>query len=350
MRVTRTALLPTLALASVVALAGCTQNGGTQTLSYEDSPLSAYLSAAWGSGSDMSIEEQQKQLDEQTREIEELTATCMKEAGFEYTPDVNNGGTITGDDGLWQPDSREWVAQYGFGVFNNPYADQQIGDGEEYVNPNQDYVSSLSESEQSAFYSTLSGESPTEEQANDPDFDWSALDRGCQGEANDQVSNSSRQQELYAEYEPLLQRVNDLYSTMQSSAEMKDLDGAWATCMSDAGQSGYTRQSEPSEKLYEAQNAFYEEQNTASENFDFENATSAEIEAFYAETDPTSTPEWKQQAEDEIEIALADFDCRTKTDYANKSLRLQFDAEEKFIADNKSELDAFKAAAEQANG
>lgn len=349
MRVTRTALLPAVALASALALTGCTQ-GGNGSLSYEDSPLGTYLAAAWGSGADLSIEDQQKELDRQNREIEELTAVCMKEAGFEYIPNLENGGTIMGDDGLWQPDKREWVAQYGFGVFNNPYNQQAMGGGEEYVDPNQDYIESLSESEQTAYYQTLSGEGATEEQANDPDFDWATLDNGCHGEASEQVYNSSGQQDLYTEYEPLLQRMNEVYTTVQSSAAMKELDRAWAACMADAGHTGYTRQAEPTEQLYEVQNTLYESQNAAFEDFDYENATEAELEALYAANDPTSTPEWKQYAEEEIEIALADFDCREKTDYTDKSLRLQFDAEEKFIADNKAELEAFRAAAEQANG
>lgn len=349
MRVIRTALLPAAAVAAVVSLAGCGQIGGG-TLSYEDSPLSTYLSAAWGGGIDVSVEEQQKQLDDQNREIEELTAACMKEAGFEYIPNTSNGATIMSGDDLWQPDKREWVAQYGFGIFNNPYNEQDMGSTEEYVDPNQEYVASLSESEQSAYYVTLSGEGVTEEQANDPDFDWSTMDNGCQGEASEQVYNSSAQEDLYAQYEPLMDRMSELYTTVQSSAELKELDREWAACMADNGQTGYTRQSELTEKLYEVQNAFYEEQSTAYEDFDFENATEAEIAALDAASDPSSTPEWKQQAEEEIELALVDFDCREKLDYTNKSLRLQFDAEEKFIADNKAELEAFRAAAEQANG
>jgi len=332
MRVIRTALLPAAALVTALALAGCTSGGG-DTLSYEDSPLNTYLASAWGG------------------EIEELTAACMKEAGFEYVPNLQNGGTIVGDDGVWQPDKREWVAQYGYGVFNNPYNEQQnSGSSEEYVDPNQDYVSSLSESEQTAFYATLYGEGATEEQANDPDFDWSTLDNGCQGEASDQVYGSSSQQDIYTEYEDLLNRISEVYTSVQSSAELKALDKEWASCMADAGFSGYTAQSEPTQKMYDVQNALYEDQNSAYEDFDYENATEAELEAFYAANDPTTTPEWKQHAEEEIEIALADFDCREKLDYTNQSLRLQFAAEEKFIADNKAELEAFRAAAEQANG
>ena len=55
----------------------------------------------------------------------------------------------------------------------------------------------------------------------------------------------------------------------------------------------------------------------------------------------------KALGEREIEIALVDLDCRTKTSYTEEALKIQFDLEERFIADNKAELEAFKAAAEQ---
>ena len=55
----------------------------------------------------------------------------------------------------------------------------------------------------------------------------------------------------------------------------------------------------------------------------------------------------KALGERELKLALIDLDCREKTSFATKSLEIQFALEEKFIAENKTELEAFKAAAEQ---
>jgi hypothetical protein len=44
---------------------------------------------------------------------------------------------------------------------------------------------------------------------------------------------------------------------------------------------------------------------------------------------------------------VADLGCREKTDYRQQQLKIQFAAEEQFIADHKEELDALKARAEQ---
>ncbi|MDI6943670.1 MULTISPECIES: hypothetical protein [Microbacterium] len=352
MRTTRPLTLVASAAILTATLAGCSQQGGGEPeLSWEDSPLNEYTAAVYGS--DLSPEEQQKQMDEQTREIEERTAECMQAEGFEYVPNLQNGGVVFEDDGVWDPESREWVAQYGYGMFNDPWQDQPQPEPEEYVDPNQEYIESLSESEQLAYNETLYGEQPSEDEMNDPEFDWDAFyetaDRGCNGEASDEVYGSNLWDKLYEEFEPLMTKMDELYTTVQESPEMVELDAEWASCMADAGHAGYTKQADPMNELSEKQNAFYEEQNAAYEDFDFENASEEELAALEEQSDPTQTPEWKELAEKEIEIALVDLDCREKTDYRDASLRIQFELEEQFIADNKTELEAYKAAAEQAS-
>src|SRR5690606_19349872 len=102
----------------------------------------------------------------------------------------------------------------------------------------------------------------------------------------------------------------------------------------------------------DAQNEFYDLQSKLYDEAwanepDFENATAEEIDAYYESADPTNSDEWKEAAEKEITVALADLECRDKVDYTNKALKAQFELEEQFIADNKAERDAFRAAAEQ---
>jgi hypothetical protein len=222
---------------------------------------------------------------------------------------------------------------------------------EEYIDPNQDYVESLSESEQEAYYAVLYGESPTDEQAEDPDFDWSTLDMGCSGNASDEVYGSSAYDAIYEQFQPLMDRIQQLYETTQDAPEMSDLNAEWASCMADAGHTGYTAQMDAANFFYEEQNKFYEEQNALYEEFDWENASEeelAEMDAKAAEMDPSTSPEWEALAEQEIQVALADLECRDKTDFLAQSLQIQFDLEEQFIADNKADLEALQAAAEQA--
>ncbi|MGW9113945.1 hypothetical protein [Microbacterium sp. NPDC055683] len=357
MRTTRPLLLAASASALALGLTACstTGGGGANELDWEDSPLYEYTNA--GYGGDLSIEEQQAQADEQNREIEEKTAACMQEQGFEYIPNLDNGGVVYGeDDGVWDPESREWVEQYGYGIFNDPYAEQNAEmseQGEEYVDPNADYVATLSESEQTAFYEVLYGESPSEEESMDPEFDWDAFyetaDQGCYNTASNEVYGSDQWEDLYEQFQPLMDAMNELYTTTQESDAMVELDAEWAACMADADYAQYTKQAQPTEELYEQQNAFWEDQNAAMEEIDWETATEEEIEALSQSTDPSQSDEWKQAAEDEIPLALADLDCREATDYRDRALEIQFELEEQFIADNKAELEAYKAAAEQAS-
>lgn len=310
-------------------------------LSYEDSPLSKYFEASFGG--DMSVEEQQKQIDEQTRVQEELMAECMKEEGFEYIPDLDNGGVIISseDDVVWEPDDKDWVAQYGYGMVNSPYSDSMMTPSEEeYVDPNADYVMSLSESEQTAYYETAYG-APMEGDGSEAEvieYNWE--DAGCQGWAQHEAGGEDPWQA--AEFAPLLQKMQELWETSQNAPELAGINAKWSACMEDGGQPGFETQPEAAESISDAQNKIYEEVSLASADGGADGEITPEDMI-----DPNDTPEMKELGEKEIALALVDLECREKTSYTEESLKVQFALEEKFIADNKADLEAFKAAAEQ---
>ncbi|WP_218682624.1 hypothetical protein [Microbacterium sp. BF1] len=325
------------ASAMVFILTGCGGASSDDKLSYEDSPLSQYLSAAWGG--DLSQEEQQKKMEKEQAQVEELVAQCMADEGFEYTPNASNG-TVISDGGEWEPEKREWVEKYGYGYVNSPFAEQveENPSEEENSDPNADYVSSLSESEQTAFYETLYGPSPAEdEMAEDGSYEYSWEDAGCQGWAQHEVQGDDITQA--EEFSALRTKMEELTTASQESPELVDLNAEWASCMADKGEPGFTKQAEAAESIMEEQNKIYETAyGDGSEPVDTE---AADFE------DPSKSPEMKALGERELKLALIDLDCREKTSFATKSLEIQFALEEKFIAENKTELEAFKAAAEQ---
>ncbi|MBO0981949.1 hypothetical protein [Microbacterium sp. SD291] len=325
------------ATALALSLAGCAGAGGDEGLSYEDSPLNKYLSAAWGG--DMSPEEQQKQMDERQREQEELMAECMAEEGFEYTPNLQNGGMVmSGDDIKWEPEKKEWVEKYGYGMVNSPFNEQEMPEPEEYVDPNQEYVESLSESEQQAYYEVAYGVPPTEEEiGEDGSYEYNWEDAGCQGWAQHEIDGEDPWQT--DEFADLRKKMEELWGSTQESAEMKDLNAEWAACMEDAGEPGFKTQTEAQMSISDEQSKIYE-----ASYGDGTTPVDTESPEF---VDPSQSPEMKALGEREIELALVDLDCRKKTGYAEESLKIQFAREEKFIADNKADLEAFKAAAEQ---
>ncbi|WP_102192784.1 hypothetical protein [Microbacterium aurantiacum] len=328
------AIFATTAL--VLALAGCSGGPGADKLDYEDSPLNKYLSAAWGG--DLSPEEQQKQFDEQSRQQEELMAECMAAEGFEYKPNTQNGGVAFSDDGgEWDPESREWVEKYGYGMVNSPWNEQmEENPPEENTDPNADYIASLSESEQTAYYETLYGAPPEEDAMTEgATFEYNWEDAGCQGAAQHEVQGDDPWQA--DEFAGLVEKMNELWSSTQESPEFKELNAAWASCMADAGEPGFKAQQDASTSISDEQSKIYEAAYG-------DGTTPVDPETV---EDPNKSPEMKKLGEREIELALKDLECRKETSYQEKSLKIQFAQEEKFIADNKADLEAFKAAAEQ---
>lgn len=326
------------AAALALTLTGCAGAAGGE-LTYEDSPLGQYFSSAYGG--DLSQEEQQKMWEEQQRAQEELMAECMAEQGFEYKPNVQTGGMISsGDDIEWEPEKKDWVEKYGYGIVNSPFT-ESMGDGsteEEYVDPNQEYVESLSESEQTAYYETAYGVPPEEDElGDDASYEYNWEDAGCQGWAqHEQQGEDPWQSDEFAD---LRTKMQELWNSTQEAPEYKELNAAWASCMDEGGEPGFSAQADAQQSISDEQNALYEAASGGE-------ATEVDPESLEA-VDPMTSPEMKALGEREIELALVDLDCRTKTSYTAESLKIQFALEEKFIAENKADLEAFKAAAEQ---
>lgn len=314
-----------LALAAAVLLtAGLTACSGPASGGAPDpvdSPLNKYMSAVWGG--DLSEKEQQARFEKENKQREELIAECMAEEGFEYIPAVQNGGMVfSGDE--WKPEDREWVAQYGYGMVNFPGRDEPVPADEEWVDPNQDYVMSLSESEQQAYYETLSGPPIPEDQLNeDGSYEWNWETAGCHGYAQHEMEEQNPA--MSDEFEPLMKDIEEFWTETQESDAFDEINAEWSSCMADAGHSGYDTQADAQMQFNDELNEYYENQTE------------------WVEDDP----ELAELGEREVEIALADLECREKTGYRAAHAEIQFALEEEFIADHKAELDALKAAAEQ---
>ncbi|KQW07581.1 hypothetical protein ASC66_00840 [Leifsonia sp. Root4] len=313
----------------MLALSGCAAagSGGGGELSYEDSPLGMYTTALYG-------DIDQEKFEAQQAEVEELVAACMKEEGFEYLPNTQNGGgVVMSSDDMEDRETEEWVASNGYGMIQSAeqMAEQQA-QSEEFVDPNAEYTASLSESEQAAFYETLYGPGPSEEEmeameAGDGSYEYNWETAGCQGAAQNEVQGGAQDAYNDPKFAGLFEKMNELYTKAMEQPAVKELDAKWADCMADAGYSEFTSKSEAMMSISDAQNEFYENQ-----EFDETGVPIAPDEA--------AMEELRQK---EIDVALADFRCSEKLDYMQKSLEAQFALETQFVEDNKSELDALLA-------
>ncbi|WP_217135447.1 hypothetical protein [Leucobacter chinensis] len=328
------ATLATVGAATLV-LSGCSSNTEPND---EDHPLTPYFTAIYA-GQDMTQEDYDKQhADEQA-----LIAECMVKQGFEYKPDTNGGVIVYEEEDTEEDSGPEWgtlefAKEYGYGIVDwpgmNDMPTPSEDEGEEYFDPNEDYVMSLSESEQQAYYEALSGPGPTDEQMElieeGGDFDWDSLDQGCYGEAQKETQNNPAM-DLYEdpEFTDLMQDIENLYNDMQDDERIKKLNGDWAECMAKEGLSDYSDRNLAQESLQEEWNEKTEELN-----------------ANNGEND-----EWKEPSQDvkdefqkrEIEVAVADFTCADKLKWDKINSDVDIDLSQAFVDKNKAQLDAMVA-------
>ena len=312
-------LLTTIATAALLALtlAGCSADAAAK-LDPAESPLTKYMSAMnQGYDEDSMVAQQNEQ--------EALIASCMADEGFDYVPVDNSqySGMMSADDGE-EYGTEKWVAENGYGMSQSPeqIAEQQE-QSQEFVDPNQDYVTSLSEGEQAAYYEVLYGVPPTEEEmGEDGSYEYNWETSGCQGFANHEIDGDQPSQDEHA---ALFEAMNAMYEASQSSPTLVELDSEWAACMADAGYATFTKKNDAQESISTAQSELYENQ-----------TGNGPDEAMLAE-----------MREQELAVAMADFTCAEEVDYTDASMSVQYELEEQFIIDHKSELDALIADSEQ---
>ncbi|QRY39631.1 hypothetical protein JVX92_08720 [Microbacterium hominis] len=320
---TRIATTTLAAVALAISASGCTaasDGSGGKT----DSPLMEYLGAVYGTN--LSASEQEQRYAESQKKSEELVAQCMKDQGFEYTPNTQNVSFSAGDADMWKPDDRDWVSQYGYGMVKNPMSDQPAQETP-YTDPNQGYLDSLSQTEQTAYWEALYGPQPTEDQLGEDgsyEYDWKTA--GCQGAAQHETNSDPMQDEQFAS---LNEAINTFYTDMATNTAFAEINQKWSSCMSDAGHTGFSAQTDAQMSISNKLSSYYEKMSGSSGAQE-------------------NDPELATLAEEEVAVALADLDCRTKTGYTAEQQKVQFELERQFIADHKAELEALKAAAEQA--
>ncbi|QIM16155.1 hypothetical protein G7067_06540 [Leucobacter insecticola] len=294
------------------------------------------MSALWGAD-DFS----QEKFDKQQQQVEELVAECMTKEGFEYKPSVHSGMAILGgeeEDGpVWG--SPEFAEQYGYGIVDFPGAGGESlqPDPDEYVDPNQTYLDGLSESEQEAYWETLHGPAPTEEEMaamEDSEggyfeYDWKK--QGCYGAAQHEVDSKENPSFGAAEdpeFKDLFTAMQDLYAPLMGEGDNKtiaELDRKWLDCMTKAG---YTEYSSPNQIRQALNNEYFSEMQEPGPDGD------------YKEPDEKAKKEFQKK---EIAVATADARCKKDLNYDAKQQEALFEIEQKFVDEHRAKLDALLA-------
>lgn len=313
---TRPTAITALGLAGILVLSAC---GGTDTPPAEaDSPLTAFYESISG---DLSPEAQEKKFEEQNRKAEELIAECMAEEGFEYIPNIQNGASFSMSDEEF--DAAKYAAENGYGMsIMQEMSPEQTAEMEAYVDPNQEYVAAMSETESAAYGLALSGDpaiwdvGPDGENPNP-----TPEEMGCQGTANDEASGGMSALNESEDVKAFDEIMTIHWESITKDPRLVEATSKWSDCMADAGYD-YKLLEEPSNHFMEQSNALYSEENPDGPD----EATLTELQDLERET------------------AVTDNTCREKVKYDDIYRTVQFDLEQKIVDENKDLLDRVAAA------
>ncbi len=333
---------------------GAVETTSTVDAGAADEPDSLADFFGWPTGDDPAAA--QAQAEQEQRKIEELVAACMANEGFEYIPVDHSMGGFE-----FAFDEEEFVREQGFGIttwYGNE--EQFFQRDEEFVDPNQDIVEAMSDSERDAYYEALHGPPDQGEPQIDPEtgeeyYEWEGFGEGCFGRAEEQVYGV--QQEMWTELGPLME---EMWERIQADPRVLEANADWSACMADRG-FDYTDPEDMYESLFDDLQSRFEEIVGPNGGFadPFEGWSEEEIEAFFEEKSEEEVEEFFRQAEQEVQqnvdqealaalqqeerdLALANFECQA--DMREVMVEVQADYEADFIRDNRDALEQIRDA------
>lgn len=381
-------------LAAVLALTACggggdddvasddaasddTESDSTASDGFEyESPLGEFL--GW-STADFDAEDEQARFEEQERQVQEQIAECMREQGFEYIPiDTSAQRAFFEDleDGLeWG--SKEWTEKWGFGVTTQRFSQNQVGpdlvghtwdsfDQEGPPDPNREYVESLSEDEQQAYYEALYGgedDSPIpiwEEEGREPtDEELAAFEEewlenyqptGCEPVAYEEIFDFGDEGDWQRFDEEFGEALMELETRFESHPDVIAHRDEVRACVEDKGVE-YLSQEEAWEHFDAELNAAglgWMDEPDPLEGIDTTNFTDEDYEQAYREFQNRPLADDKLVAlaelqQIEIETALALYDCGGGWEQEQQVLAdVRIELEEEFLAANADRLAEFE--------
>lgn len=266
-------------------------------------------------------------------QVQQSIVECMKADGWEYQAvDYSAGGND-----VYTQEYQEQVAdpvaygeKYGYGVVRGyDLGQDQSNSPTEFVDPNNDYVNSLSPDEQTSYYESLYGDQSGFEVTDDTGtFTPPPLEeQGCQGKAQLEVYGDSPFNDP-----DMSQRLQEIMDDAQNDPDVKDATDRWATCMSDIDSSyDWKSPDEIYSYLYDKLNTAQGYSNTVTT--DGSGGVISEAIPIGGDGPDTTQPEVDEAAiedlrAEELQIWTDDNSCQEKVDL----LQVRRDAEQR-IAD-----------------
>lgn len=321
------------------------------------------LADFFGYGTD-DPEAQQAEFRDQEARVQEAIRRCMAEQGFDYQPVLPPDSAFQ----VYGPeDEEERVRTQGFGITTWFGNEDQMDRGEEWVDPNQDALEEMSDSEREAWQEALHGTQEEQEELMELEVDeetgetvhmMTGFGPGCYGEAQEaEYGDMNQTQELWEQLQPAM---DQMHQRVEADPRIIELNEEWSSCMAEAGyevesrndmyETVYQDFQERFDELVGAQGGFSDPfEGWSQEEIDafFEENTQEEIDAFFEEAQETARAEVDMEAvealqQEEIDMAVANFECSDGWQDAYTEISQEYEAD--LIAENREILEQIREA------
>lgn len=320
--------------------------GTTSGVEWTPGPLDEFQSRIFGWSTDPAQQETQAEaqarIDREGREDQEMIAACMAEQGFLFNVRTENFGSVIFMDELDGPawGTREFAEIYGFGMANDPWAQQRdeigISDSEVvWVDPNQELLDSMSDAERAAWEEALWG-------APQDGDTWDPMLAGCNGQAQ---AARWPEQNVDAQFVTLQNEMDLVWQQMQNDPRLTARNAAWATCMASAGYPGFADLNALHQSLNDEWGLVqgWVQNNEIWGNWNWDLHPEGPDESDLFEANPADIDDFGQR---EIALAVANFDCQQQVNWERIERDVNMDLQQQFVNQHRDELEAWAQFAE----
>jgi len=318
-----------------------------ENTAHRDGPLDEFMVQIFGVSFQDATPQEAREMNERfMAEREEFVAACMREKGFIYStfalarepvpirvppPDEARYGT------------REWAESWGFGISTRPPITSQrvvrqrqtSGAGVRVFAPPENSAE-MSAAELEAWYLAMYGVTlaslPPQVEFTFDGFPWADVpeqDLGCE------TRWGLHQSLPPLPFQGLQDELNRLDGVLLADPRTLELDAAWASCMIDAGEGGWSNPRQPFEVLSPL---FWQDEVPVEELVAWDWA---------AEPDGPPQPDRSEFRARELAVAVADWDCRDQIGYDAVIWDIDLDLQQAFVNQHRNELEAWVEYASQ---
>ena len=294
--------------------------------------------------SELSEEDRQKM-----RDVQDLVASCMNDAGFEYVPVSSDAEGPAEFEDAFALDPDEFAEQYGYGIstmaLEGPESDQP-------TDPNQEIREGLSAAAQEAYDKALWGDmagssgpngvtiaKPRPGAAPEGSTSTQASESGCQTKAAEEIYGKADEvagPDLSA-FDGLFDDLGALYERVNNDPRVIEAQRAWADCMAAAGFGDFGAPDEARESVFSRMNELYGD-GDGDDAEDGGSGQSIRIGGGPKDIDPAELEEVRTY---ELDVAGADHDCQ-QDGYADLLQDVSFELETQFVEEHRAELERYR--------